>query len=60
MWRMVDALFRGSFQVQLHIALRIHHDRFAFGSEQVGSVRQTSQIELFEVHRPTPQQRLRC
>ena len=45
------ALFGGSLEVKLHIALRIDHDRLAPGSEQVRSVRQAPQVELFEVHR---------
>ena len=49
-----DAMVRSSFQVQLHIPLRIDDDGFAFRGQQVGSVRQTSQIELFEIHRSPP------
>ena len=49
-----DPVLAGGIQIKLHIALRIHHDRLAFRSQHVGSMRQTSQVKLFEVHRASP------
>jgi hypothetical protein len=52
-----EALVRSGLQIQLDIALGIDHYGFAFRSQQVGSVRQTTQIKLFEIHERSPQRR---
>jgi hypothetical protein len=41
--------FRG-LQVNFDIALRIDHDRLALRRQHVGSMRQATQVKLFEVH----------
>ena len=46
-------------QVNLHVTLRIDHNRFALGGQHVGGMRQTAQIKLFEVHRSPPLQTIR-
>src|SRR5580700_10861185 len=43
-------LFLRGFQVDFHIALRIDHDRFSLRSQQIRSVRQAAEVELFEIH----------
>ncbi len=48
----LQILFLRGFEIDLNIALRIDDDRFALGPEQVRGMGQTSQIKLFEVHRP--------
>ena len=45
-------LLLGRFQVDFNVTLRIDDDRFAFRSEQIRGMRQTTQVELFEVHGP--------
>src|ERR1019366_4580347 len=42
------------FQVDLDVTLRIDDDSFAFRFEEIRSMRQTTQIKLFEVHGPPP------
>src|ERR1700722_11995684 len=44
-----SVIFR-RFQVPIHVSLRIDHDGFALRRRHIGSVRQTTQVELFEVH----------
>ena len=44
------AVIGGGFQIEFDVTLRIDDDGFAFGSEHVGSMGQTAEIELFEVH----------
>jgi hypothetical protein len=43
-------VFASRFQIDLHIALRVHHQSFPTRDQQVRSMRQTAQIELLEVH----------
>src|SRR6266568_4314802 len=49
-----DSVISSGLQVQLDVALRIDYHRFTFRSQEVGSMRQTSQIELFEIHGSPP------
>ena len=51
MWLIFIAVLLGSFQVDVHIALGIDHDRFPLRRQHVGIERQTTQVKLFEVHR---------
>jgi hypothetical protein len=41
--------FRG-FQIDVYVPLRINHDSFTLRCQYVGSVRQTAQVKLFEIH----------
>ncbi len=43
-------LLLGRFQVDFNITLRIDDDGFALRPEKIRRMRQTSQVELFEVH----------
>ena len=45
-----DVLLRGSVEVDLDITLRIDDECLALGGEQVGSVREACEEELFELH----------
>src|SRR5580658_9228945 len=45
-------------QVDLHVALRVDDNGLALGRQHVGSVRQTAQIKLLEVHSLSPSQML--
>ena len=46
----LNILSGGFLDVLINVALRINHSRFAFRTNQVRSMRQTSQIELLEIH----------
>jgi hypothetical protein len=45
-----DALGIRGLEVKINVPLRIDYHRLAPGSQQIGSVRETAQIKLFEVH----------
>src|SRR5271168_189934 len=40
----------GSLQVEIDIALRIDHDRFALGGQHVRRVSHAAQVKLLEIH----------
>src|SRR6185503_12630557 len=42
----LEILSSSFLDVLIHVALRIDHHRFTFRSDEVGSMRQTSEIEL--------------
>jgi hypothetical protein len=48
------AVFLSSFQVNVHIPLRINHGGLALRREQVRSMCQTAQVKLFEIHDSPP------
>ena len=48
--RDAQVVFARGFQVDLDVALRIDDHRDAFGAGHIRSMRQTTEIELFEVH----------
>src|SRR5215472_3758197 len=48
------ALIGGRFQVEFNVTLWIDYDGFAVRGQHVGSVRQTTEVELFKVHAETP------
>src|SRR5262245_26045277 len=50
-----EAILLCCSQIDVYIPLRIYHQRLPFGSDHVGGVRQTSQVELFKIHSLTPQ-----
>ena len=45
-----DLICFRSFQINLHVALRIDDHGFAVGGQHVGRVGQTAQIKLFKIH----------
>ena len=47
-------LLVGRFQINVHIALRIHHCGFALRSDHVRSMSQTREIRLFKIQIVTP------
>jgi hypothetical protein len=46
----LDALDVRGLKVQINVPLGIDHHRLAPGRQQIGSVRETAQIKLFEIH----------
>jgi hypothetical protein len=49
-----QSLTRGLVEVEVHVALRVHHDGDAFRAEHVGGMSQAGQIELLKVHGAPP------
>ena len=45
-----NLILLGGLQINFDVTLRIDHDGLTLRGEHVGCVRQTAQIELFEVH----------
>jgi hypothetical protein len=50
-----EILIGGGFQVEINVALGINDNGLAFGAEQIGSVRETSQKDLLEVDGAPPE-----
>src|SRR5208337_5607990 len=44
-------LFLRCFKIDFHVALRIDNDALTLRSQQIRGMRQTAEIELFEVHK---------
>ena len=47
----LHAILLRRFQVNFHVALRIDDDSFALRSQQIRSMRQTAEVELFKIHK---------
>jgi hypothetical protein len=45
-----EALSSRLVEVKVHVTLGVNHHGLAFGTDQVGRLRQTGQVELLEVH----------